>query len=97
MTTTNRRQLSDANTDGTVLGQSPTDKIAFYGATPVTRQTGVGTTTLTAVTTAASTTITLAAGYATTTQADDIVARLNSLLAWRAEVNTMLTTYGLKP
>src|ERR1700726_2120757 len=32
MTTTSAavRQLSDANSQGTVLGQSPTDKIAFY-------------------------------------------------------------------
>lgn len=31
------RQLSDANTDGTVLGQSSTDKISFYNATPIVR------------------------------------------------------------
>lgn len=29
------RQLSDATPDGTVLGQSATDKISFYGATTV--------------------------------------------------------------
>jgi hypothetical protein len=29
------RQLSDANADGTSLGQSTTDKISFYGVTPV--------------------------------------------------------------
>ena len=29
------RQLSDANADGTAMGQSATDKISFYGATPV--------------------------------------------------------------
>lgn len=28
-------QLSKANTDGTTLGQSGTDKVAFYGVTPV--------------------------------------------------------------
>lgn len=28
-------QLSDGNPDGTTLGQSATDKIALYGATPV--------------------------------------------------------------
>lgn len=28
-------QLSDGGPDGTVLGQSPTDKIAFNGAAPV--------------------------------------------------------------
>lgn len=29
------KQLSDGGTDGARLGQSATDKIAFYGATPV--------------------------------------------------------------
>ena len=29
------RQLSDANGSGTALGQSATDLISFYGATPV--------------------------------------------------------------
>ena len=28
-------QISKANTDGTTLGQSTTDKIGFYGVTPV--------------------------------------------------------------
>lgn len=28
------RQLSDGNTQGTILGQSPTDKIGFYGINP---------------------------------------------------------------
>lgn len=31
------RQLSDGNDAGTILGQSSTDKIGFYGATPVVR------------------------------------------------------------
>lgn len=30
-----KKQLSDANPDGTVMGQSATDLVAFYGATPV--------------------------------------------------------------
>ena len=29
------KQLSDANADGTALEQSATDKVSFYGATPV--------------------------------------------------------------
>lgn len=29
------RQLSDGNDEGTVIGQSATDKVGFYGATPV--------------------------------------------------------------
>ena len=32
------RHLSDGNDDGTVLGLSATDKISFYNATPVVRQ-----------------------------------------------------------
>lgn len=32
------KQLSDGNTDGTVLGQSSTDKISFYNVTTVTQQ-----------------------------------------------------------
>lgn len=33
------RDLSDANTDGTRMGQSATEKISFYGLTPVTQRT----------------------------------------------------------
>ena len=29
------RQLSDGNDEGTILGQSATDKVGFYGKTPV--------------------------------------------------------------
>ena len=33
------RQLSDLNSQGTVLGRSATDKIGFYGVTPAVRNT----------------------------------------------------------
>lgn len=33
------KQLSDASPDGASFGQSATDKISFYGATPVTQRT----------------------------------------------------------
>jgi hypothetical protein len=32
------RELSDKNSDGTRLGQASTEKISFYGATPVAQQ-----------------------------------------------------------
>jgi hypothetical protein len=32
------KQLSDGGSDGTVLGQNASDKIAFYGDTPVAQQ-----------------------------------------------------------
>ena len=35
-----KKQLSDGNPDGTVLGQSATDKIAFFGGTPIAKQGG---------------------------------------------------------
>jgi len=34
------KQISDGNPDGTVLGQSAADLIAFYNATPVSRRSG---------------------------------------------------------
>jgi hypothetical protein len=33
------KELSDANPDGTSMGQSATDKIGFYGITPVVQAT----------------------------------------------------------
>lgn len=36
------KQLSDANSQGTVLGQSATDLIGFFGATPVAQSTPTG-------------------------------------------------------
>lgn len=40
-TTTVLKELSDKGTDGTRLGQSATDKISFYGATPVVQPAGI--------------------------------------------------------
>lgn len=37
------KQLSDGGAAGTALGQSSTDKIAFYGATPVVKGSAVTT------------------------------------------------------
>jgi hypothetical protein len=49
------KQLSDGSTDGTVLGQSTTDKIGFYGtSTPVAKQTCTLAAALTAGTTTAA-------------------------------------------
>lgn len=46
------KQLSDGGPDGTALGQSSTDKVGFYGETPIVRATVAATTTTTATTTA---------------------------------------------
>lgn len=36
---TDYQQLHDGNPDGAQIGQSATDKLAFYGTTPVAQQT----------------------------------------------------------
>jgi hypothetical protein len=50
-----KKQLSDGGAEGTVLGQSSTDKIGFYGtSTPVAKQTCTLAAALTAGTTTAA-------------------------------------------
>jgi len=41
VTASQARQLSDGNPDGTVLGQSSTDNISFYGGTPTTQPSAI--------------------------------------------------------
>lgn len=70
------KQLSDARTDGVLVGQSTTDLVGFYGVTPVVQRSGsaqaaVATST---ITTAATTTTPW--GFATSTQADAIAAQV---------------------
>ena len=77
------RQLSDARAEGNTFGQSSTDKISFYNATPVVRPTKA-----VAATTTASTSTANAYGYVTAAQADAIVTAVNAII-----VN--LTTLGL--
>jgi hypothetical protein len=71
------KHLSDANPDGTVLGQSSSDLIGFYNATPV-AQRAVGS--FAAVSTTAPTTTT-PYGFSTSTQAAAVVTLLNECWA----------------
>ena len=75
------KQLSDGGADGTVLGQSATDKIAFFGATPTAQ---LSATTAPAATAATNTT---PYGYSQT-QADAIVT-------WIRAVDAELKAKGL--
>lgn len=65
-----------------VIGNDPTDAIAFYGTAPVTQQAAVTTVTTTAATT------TSPWGFSTSTQADAIVTGLNAVIS-------RLSTLGL--
>lgn len=71
------RQLSSADTAGTVLGQSTTDLISFYGVTPIVQRSGAS---QAAVVTTAPTNSS-PYGYATSAQAAAIVTLVNELRA----------------
>jgi hypothetical protein len=67
--------LSRAPSDGTAFGQSVSDKIAFYGITPIVQPSG---STQAAAGTTASTTTT-PAGFATTTQANNLINLVDAM------------------
>lgn len=66
------KQLSDGGPDGTVLGQSATDKIAFFGETPVAQQA--------AITACTNTTTTTSTTGALTTDVDDLRRAVNDII-----------------
>jgi hypothetical protein len=72
------KQLSDANGDGTSLGQSATDKISVYGATPVVQRTN---TVQAASVVSVSSNITVAASL--TAWIVEVTATLTGLGMWK--------------
>ena len=72
----NTKQLSDANTDGTSFGQSVTDKISFYGVTPVIQPTSAN---QAAVATTAVSTAAGIYGFTTAAQGNAVVTLLNQI------------------
>ncbi len=78
------KQLSDGNPDGTVLGQSPSDLIAFYNGTPVQQRSGA------AQAAVDTTTPTNAAPFGfSQTQATAILTLLNEIRATLVGVGLM--------
>ena len=77
------RHLSDGNDDGTVLGQSATDKIGFYNATPIVQRSG-------AVQAAAP-----AGGTGATAGAYDTAAHRDALIDLVNEMRLVLVNSGL--
>lgn len=75
--------LTDKNDDGACVGQSSTDKIAFFGATPVVQQTAPS-----ALSTASAATGSTKYGFSTSTQANAIATAVNS-------IRTVLNNLGL--
>lgn len=79
-------ELSDGNSAGTRLGQSSTDLISLWGATPVAQRSNIADVATSTITTAATSTTPW--GFATSTQADAVAALVASL---RTKFNTLLT------
>lgn len=84
MATTVTKQLSDKGTDGTLLGQSATDLISFYGATPV-----VQPSVLSAVTTTQPTATVF--GFTTTAQFNALISAVNTIIANLKTLGLMAT------
>jgi len=78
------KQLSDGGPDGTVLGQSATDLVGFYGATPEAR----GTFTQAAVSTSAA--VSVCGAFAFTS------AQANGLIAMANELRALIVSLGLR-
>lgn len=74
--------LSNYDADGTTLGQDTSDKISFYGVTPIVQRSGAA---QAAVTTTAATSTT-PYGFSSAAQADAIVTLVNELRAWAVAI-----------
>jgi hypothetical protein len=90
------KYLTDKNDDGSVIGQDATEKVAFWGATPVVQQTY----TATAVTAIGTTTISQVAtsgkwAFATSTAAAALVTRVDQVQVDVAAILSKLNTLGL--
>ncbi len=97
------KQLSDGNANGTVLGQDSSDKVAFYGATPVDKPDAL-TAQLTTIThTAPGTpdyaiqdlTTTTPYGFVSQDEGNTVLSVIANLQARLAEVEARLEELGL--
>jgi hypothetical protein len=90
------KNLTDADTDGTILGQTTADKIGFWGTTapaakPTSQPAALATT---AMTTVATTVATSSSPFGfTSAQANDILTAVNALAA---RVDAVTTAMNLR-
>lgn len=78
------RQLSDGDSGGTLIGQSATDKVGFYGVTPVAQRSGAAQAALTSTTAR----VTGAVGFQSTTA-------FNAAVGLLVEIRAALVAAGL--
>lgn len=89
------RQLSHGNSDGTMLGQSATDKVGFFGVTAAVQPTSANQAAVATSTITTAATSTTPYGYATTTQADAIPAQIVLLRTLCNQMRSDLVTLGI--
>jgi hypothetical protein len=94
VTSSSTETYTPETSGGYSTGQSTTDLVTFYGGTPIvqpaaTAQSAVATTAITTVVTTASVQSS-GFGYTTSTQAEAIVAAVNSLVSRTAANTTLL-------
>lgn len=89
------RQLSGGNSDGTMLGQSATDKVGFFGVTAAVQPTHADQAAVATSTITTAATSTTPYGYATTTQADAIPAQIVLLRTLLNRTRADLVTLGI--
>lgn len=80
------KELSDGGPDGTRLGQNASDLVGFHGATPSDQRAATA-----AVSTSAATQ-TSPFGFATSAQANNLVAAVNELIALAKEKGLMASS-----
>jgi hypothetical protein len=73
-------ELTDKNPDGTRLGQSTTDLVAFWGKTPTSQASGAAQAALTITTIVNSASVSnLMWGFSTSAAVDGLIATVNAL------------------
>lgn len=84
-------QVSNGNPDGTTVGQSASDLLAFHGSAPVDQAAVITSVTTTAAVGVSGNGVAIAYGFATGAQADAIVANVNAITALLKEKGLMAT------
>ena len=99
VTDTQYQYVCDDGADGSLVGTTTSSKIGFFGKTPVSQPTGStqAAAATTAVTTAATTdgTVTNHWGFATSTQANNVAARVVANTTLLNQLRTDLVNLGI--
>lgn len=88
--------LHDGSDDGMQIGIDSTQKLGFFGATPIVRPTTGTAVTATVATTAATTGTAIGYGFTGTTQFNNLIAAVNSLITAVSTIKTNLDNLGIQ-